>query len=124
MSMRSRLLKDVVDPPTLDVVGGGNEGRAPVQPAVGGGIDGLFLPTLWEVLTDTTEEMATCSAMTELLRELEDSPRFRRGQVHGALGDIQAVLEATSHAATGSEKVELEVGTLVVLAHCLLRHQA
>ena len=123
MSMRSRLLNDGVDPTAIEVVGGGNEDRAPVEPAADGGISGFILPTLWEVLTDITEEVPIHSAMTQLLDQLEESPRFRRGQIAGALSDLQRVLEEISHQSTGDEEVSIPVGTVVILAHCLLRHQ-
>ena len=123
MSMRSRLLNDVVDPPAIEVVGGGNEDRSPVESAAGGGASGFTLPTLWEVLTDTAEEVPIQSPMTELLEQLEESPRFRRGQVAAALSDLQRVLEEISHQSTGDEEVSIPVGTIVILAHCLLRHQ-
>ncbi|KZR87156.1 hypothetical protein MITS9509_01008 [Synechococcus sp. MIT S9509] len=121
--MRSRLLNDVVDPPTIEVNGGGNEDRAPVEPAADGGISGLILPTLWKVLTDTAEEVPIQSSMTELNEHLEDSPRFRRGQISCELSDLQRVLEESSHQSTGDETVSIPVGTVVILAHCLLRHQ-
>ena len=123
MSMRARLMNDVVDPPKVEVVGGGNEDRAPVESAAGGGTSGFILPTLWELITDTAEEVPIHSAMTQLLDQLEESPRFRRGQVAGALSDLQQVLEEISHNSTGHESVSIPVGTVVILAHCLLRHQ-
>lgn len=88
------------------------------------GINGFLLPTLWELITDTSEEIPLRSAMTVLLDQLEDSPRFRRGQVAGALDELKEVLEKTSHESTGEEAVSLQVGTVMVLAHVLLRHQA
>ena len=88
-----------------------------------GGISGFILPTLWELITDTAEEMPIQSAMTLLVDQLEESPRFRRGQVAGALSDLQRVLEEISHHSTGHEQVSIPVGTVVILAHCLLRHQ-
>lgn len=87
-------------------------------------ISGLLLPTLWELITDTSEEIPLRSAMTVLLDQLEDSPRFRRGQVAGALDELKVVLEMTSHDSTGEEEVSVQVGTVMVLAHVLLRHQA
>ncbi|KZR80698.1 hypothetical protein MITS9509_03539 [Synechococcus sp. MIT S9509] len=110
MSMRSRLLNDGVDPTAIEVVGGGNEDRAPVEPAADGGISGFILPTLWEVLTDTAEEVPIQSSMTELIEHLEDGPRFRRGQVAAALSDHQRVLEEISHQSTGHEQVSIPVG--------------
>ena len=123
MSMKSRLLDDMVDPPQVEVVGCGNEDRAPVESAADGGISSFTLPTLWELITDTAEEVPIRSAMTQLLDQLEESPRFRRGQIAGALTDLQRVLEEISHHSTGHEPVSIPVGTVVILAHCLLRHQ-
>ena len=113
----------MVDPPQVEVVGCGNEDRAPVESAADGGISSFTLPTLWELITDTAEEMPIQSAMTLLVDQLEESPRFRRGQVAGALSDLQRVLEEISHHSTGHEQVSIPVGTVVILAHCLLRHQ-
>ena len=42
----------------------------------------------------------------------------------GALDELQHALERTSHTATGDEQMSLPVGTVMVLAHVLLRHQA
>ena len=103
---------------------GRDDSEGTPSPAADGGNSGFTYPTLWEVLTDTCEEVPMYSAMTQLLDQLDSSPAFRRGQVHGALAEIQTVMEQTSHASTGNEQVTVEVGTLVVLAHCLLRHQA
>ena len=70
MSMRSRLLNDVVDPPTVDVVGGGNEDRAPVESAANEGSSGIIRPSVWELLTDTSEEVAMRSQMRLLMDQL------------------------------------------------------
>ena len=88
------------------------------------GISRFVLPTLWELITDTSEEIPLRSAMTVRLDQLEDSPRFRCGQVAGALYALKEVLEKTSHESTGEEAVSLQVGTVMVLAHVLLKHQA
>ena len=115
---------DVVDPPEVVVMpGGGDDMRSPVDTAAGGSTSGFILPTLWELITDTAEEIPIQSAMTLLVDQLEESPRFRRGQVAGALSDLQRVLEEISHHSTGNEPVSIPVGTVVILAHCLLRHQ-
>ena len=89
-----------------------------------GGISGFLYPTLWELITDTSEEVPLRSPITMLLEQLEESPRFRRGQVVCALDELQRALERTSHTATGDEQMSLPVGTVMVLAHVLLRHQA
>ena len=115
-----------VDPPAVEAIGGGGGDRAPVELAVvdGGIDDGFLLPTLWELITDTSEEVPLCSPMTKLLDQLEENPRFRRGQLSVALGELKEVLEQFSHDSNGAEEVSLPVGTVTVLAHVLLRHQA
>ena len=65
---------DVVDPPEVVVIpGGGDDMRSPVESAVGGGTSGFNLPTLWELITDTAEEVPIRSAMTQLLDQLEET---------------------------------------------------
>ncbi len=111
------------DPPALGGVGINSAGATAA--GVGGGDSGFTfeLPTLWQLLTDTAEEMPITSPTTMLLDQLEDSPRFRRGQVAGALADLQVALEKISHTADGTESVSLQAGTVLILAHTLLRHQ-
>ena len=69
-----------------------------------GGISGFLYPTLWELITDTSEEVPLRSPITMLLEQLEESPRFRRGQVVWALDELQRALERTSHTATFTTK--------------------
>ena len=127
MSMRSRLLNELestVDPPTVDVVGGGNEDRAPVeQTAADGGISGFIRPSVWELLTKTSEEVAMRTQMTLLMDQLEGSPPFRRGQVAASLEELRKVLERVPHTSSGEEEVSVPIGTVTILAHTLLRHQ-
>ena len=111
MSMRHRpavaehRTNDVVDPPIVDVPpGGGDIERAPVEHAADGGISGFLYPTLWELITDPSEEVPLRSPMTMLLEQLEESPRFRRGQVVWAFDELQRALERTSHTATFTTK--------------------
>tara|TARA_B100002051_G_scaffold47140_1_gene41851 strand:- start:200 stop:388 length:189 start_codon:yes stop_codon:yes gene_type:complete len=61
--------------------------------------------------------------MPQLVGRLEDSTPFRRGQVAGALGELEAALSQVSWKADGDDRVSLPVGTLTVIAHALLRHQ-
>ena len=87
--------------------------------------DGLThdeLPSLWQLLTDTNEDAAITTPLTRLLDQMEDSPAFRRGQVAGAIADLQEGLEQVSHQADGDDRLSLPVGTVVILAHVLLRH--
>lgn len=124
MSMRSReaIRVDVVDPPMVDVTPwGGDIDRAPVETAGGG--TGFMYPTLWELLTDTQDEVAIQSPITVLIDQLDSSPQFRRGQVAGALAELKELLEKTSHCGNGNEPLSISTGTVVVLAHTLLRHQ-
>ena len=124
MSMRKReaVSVDVVDPPMVDVTPWGSDGdMAPVENAVGG--NGFIYPSAWELLTDTEEEVAVQSPITMLIQQLEESPKFRRGQVAGAMEELKQLLGATSHLGNGDEEMRLPVGTVVVLAHTLLRHQ-
>ena len=124
MSMRSRLLNDVVDPPEVVVMpGGGDDMRAPVDTAADGGVSGLIRPSLWELLTDTAEEVAMRTQMTLLMDQLEESAPYRRGQVAASLEVLRKALEQASHTADGDEQVSMPIGTLVILAHALLRHQ-
>ena len=78
---------------------------------------------MWELLTDTADDYAQRSELTLLLEKLEESGPFRRGQVAGALADLQVALEGVSHLNSGDSEVSLPAGTVVVLAHALLRHQ-
>ena len=87
-----------------------------------GGLSYAELPSLWQLLTDTAEDAAVRTSLTVLLDQMEDSPAFRRGQVAGALADLQAALEQVSHQADGDDRLSLPVGTVVILAHVLLRH--
>ena len=87
-----------------------------------GGLSYYELPSLWQLLTDTAEDAAITTPLTRLLDQLEDSPAFRRGQVAGAIADLQAALEQVSHQADGDDRLSLPVGTVVILAHVLLRH--
>ena len=87
-----------------------------------GGLSYYELPSLWQLLTDTTEDAAITTPLTQLLDQMEDSPVFRRGQVAGAIADLQAALEQVSHQADGDDRLSLPVGTVVILAHVLLRH--
>ena len=87
-----------------------------------GGLSYAELPSLWQLLTDTTEDAATTTPLTRLLDQMEDSPAFRRGQVAGALGALQEALEQVSHQADGDDRLSLPVGTVFILAHVLLRH--
>ena len=118
----TRSIPRQADPPSE---GGADNSAGATAAGVGGGDSGFTfeLPTLWQLLTDTAEEIAFTSPTTMLLDQLEDSPRFRRGQVAGALADLQEVLEKVSHTADGTEPVSLQAGTVLILAHTLLRHQ-
>ena len=87
-----------------------------------GGLSYYELPSLWQLLTDTTEDAAITTPLTRLLDQMEDSPAFRRGQVAGAIADLQEALEQVSHQADGDDRLSLPVGTVVILAHVLLRH--
>ena len=87
-----------------------------------GGLTHHELPSLWQLLTDTAEDAAITTPLTRLLDQMEDSPAFRRGQVAGAIADLQAALEQVSHQADGDDRLSLPVGTAVILAHVLLRH--
>ena len=87
-----------------------------------GGLSYYELPSLWQLLTDTTEDAAITTPLTRLLDQMEDSPAFRRGQVAGAIADLQEGLEQVSHQADGDDRLSLPVGTVVILAHVLLRH--
>ena len=87
-----------------------------------GGLSYYELPSLWQLLTDTAEDAAIRTPLTLLLDQMEDSPVFRRGQVAGAIADLQAALEQVSHQADGDDRLSLPVGTVVILAHVLLRH--
>jgi len=114
------------DPPAPGGVGINSAGASA---AADGGVGSGFTlsraesPSLWELLTDTAEEIPISSATTTLLDQLEENPRFRRGQVAGALAELRAALLRVSHTANGSEPVSLQAGTVVVIAHTLLRHQ-
>ena len=114
------------DPPAPGGVGVNSAGATA---AADGGVSSGFTlsraesPSLWELLTDTAEEVPICSPTTTLLDQLEENPRFRRGQVAGALAELRAALLRVSHTANGSESVSLQAGTVVVIAHTLLRHQ-
>ena len=98
----------------LTAIGGGG---------AAGGLSYNELPSLWQLLTDTAEDAAIRTPLTLLLDQMEDSPAFRRGQVAGALSELRAALNRVSHTAEGHEELSLSVGTVVVLAHTLLRHQ-
>ena len=114
-----------VDPPQV-APGGGDDRTSDATTADGGGTVGGFSlarPSLWELLTDTSDEVAMTSPTTLLVEQLEESPMFRRGQVAGALSELRAALHEVSHTAEGHEELSLSVGTVVVLAHTLLRHQ-
>ena len=87
-----------------------------------GGLSYYELPSLWQLLTDTTEDAAITTPLTRLLDQMEDSPAFRRGQVAGAIADLQEALKQVSHQADGDDRLSLPVGTVVILAHVLLRH--
>jgi hypothetical protein len=87
-----------------------------------GGLSYYELPSLWQLLTDTTEDAAITTPLTRLLDQMEDSPAFRRGQVAGAIADLQEALEQVSHQADGDDRLSLPVGTVFILAHVLLRH--
>ena len=87
-----------------------------------GGLSYYELPSLWQLLTDTAEDAAIRTPLTLLLDQMEDSPVFRRGQVAGAIADLQEALEQVSHQADGDDRLSLPVGTVVILAHVLLRH--
>ena len=92
------------------------------DPPAAGGLTHHELPSLWQLLTDTTEDAAITTPLTRLLDQMEDSPAFRRGQVAGAIADLQEGLEQVSHQADGDDRLSLPVGTVVILAHVLLRH--
>ena len=105
---------------------GGAVASADDLTAAGGGASGLSpsdRPSLWELLTDTSDELPLRSPMTLLVEKLEESPAFRRGQVAGALVELQRALETVSHTCNGDEALSLQVGTVTVLAQALLRHQ-
>jgi hypothetical protein len=87
-----------------------------------GGLSYYELPSLWQLLTDTAEDAAIRTPLTLLLDQMEDSPVFRRGQVAGAIADLQAALEQVSHQVDGDDRLSLPVGTVVILAHVLVRH--
>ena len=87
-----------------------------------GGLSYYELPSLWQLLTDTNEDAAITTPLTRLLDQMEDSPAFRRGQVAGAIADLQAALEQVSHQVDGDTPLTISTGTAVVLAHVLLRH--
>lgn len=88
-----------------------------------GGLSNAERPSMWELLTDTAHDYAQQSQLTVLLEKLEESSPFRRGQVAGALADLQYALEQVSHLTDGDTGVSLPAGTVVVIAHTLLRHQ-
>ena len=92
------------------------------DPPAAGGLTHQELPSLWQLLTDTAEDAAITTPLTRLLDQMEDSPAFRRGQVAGAIADLQEGLEQVSHQADGDDRLSLPVGTVVILAHVLLRH--
>lgn len=108
------------------VHGGGTASADALTAISRGGADGLSSserPSMWELLTDTAEDVAVRSPLTLLLEQLEESPAFRRGQVAGALAELQMALEQVTHQGNGEAEVSLQAGTVVVLAHTLLRHQ-
>ena len=97
MSMRSRLLNDVVDPPVQDIEPGGIVvERAPVEPAADGGISGFPLEltpsaTVWDAFSGRPE----CSNETsDFLQELDDEPRLRSTAILRTLGRVRKQLEA------------------------------
>ena len=126
MSMRKREAVYIDEvPPVLDITprGGGIE-TYPVKNAVGGnGLTTQESPSIWGLLSDTTDEVPMMSEITVLLERLEESTGFRRSQSVGCLNELKEVLDRVSHTASADETVSVEVGLLVVMAHTLLRHQ-
>ena len=96
--------------------------RRPELRPTAGGLTHEELPSLWQLLTDTTQDAAITTPLTRLLDQMEDSPAFRRGQVAGAIADLQEALEQVSHQVDGDAPLKIRTGTAVVLAHVLLRH--
>ena len=131
MSMRHRpaiaehRTHDGLDPTIVNVTPRGSDvDRAPVEPAVGGnGLTTQESPSIWGLLSDTTDEVPMMSEITVLLERLEESTGFRRSQSVGCLNELKEVLDRVSHTASADETVSVEVGLLVVMAHTLLRHQ-
>lgn len=109
------------DPPSDGGAGINSAGDSAVSGGTGG-LSNAESPSIWELLTDTSDQVAVMSPLTLALEQMESSPSFRRGQVAGALGELQQALEQVSHAADGDTEVSLPAGTVMVLAHVLLRH--
>lgn len=88
-----------------------------------GGLTHQERPSVWELLTESSDEVAGMSTVAMLLRQLDESPRFRRGEVASAMVVIARELQKVSWQTDASAEVSLQVGTVVVLADLLLRHQ-
>lgn len=80
-------------------------------------------PSVWEMLTDSSDDLAGDSGVSALIHQLNESPRFRRGQVAASTAVIAEALSKVSWDSTGDEELSIPVGTVTVLADLLLRHQ-
>ena len=103
--------------------GGGVASADAFNAAADGGASSSFpTPNLWQVLTDSTEEMAA-GQLVQFASRIEESPSFRRGQLAELLGLLQQRLEGMPEDTDGDTTVQIAAGHLVLITHLLLRHQ-
>ncbi len=102
----------------------GAEGSEALPRVIGG--DGSFSlnrQSLWQVLTDESDELST-GELPAFIERLDESPAFRRGQVAELLGSLKQRLDSLPEDQPGDSPQELPTGDLVLIAHLLLRHLA
>ena len=124
MSMKSRLLNDVVDPPVQDIEPGGIVvERAPVEPAADGGISGFpfeLTPsaTVWDAFSGRPE----CSNETsDFLQALDEEPRLRSAAMLRSLGRLREELEAMPEQSALDARVCVSLQDALVLMTQLMQ---
>ncbi len=119
MSMKDRLINDVVDPPAVVVMpGGGDDNRAPVELAADGGIGGFpNHATAWDVMAGQPQCM---TELQDYLAKLDDSPDLRAAATLRSLSRIRTELERIPESCGLGDPVALKVQDVVLLARQLM----
>jgi hypothetical protein len=91
--------------------------------AVDRGFDGFTNPSLWEVLTDSSDSYAS-GQIVQYVARLEESAAFRRGEAASLLSTLKNRLDRIPDGAGGSDLVSVQLGDLVLMTYLLLRRQA
>lgn len=110
-----------VDPPLVPQRGLGADLEAEVVDA-GAFTTNTSTQSIWDVLVDSGFSLPY-GEIPEFIQRLEESAPFRRGEVAATLWQLKELLQTLPEDASGDQKVSLPLGTVVLMAHHILRHQ-